>query len=99
MKVLHPDDRRIRIHTSPEPTTATPMIDLTLRIGRRRRDILEDIRLARRRGDIQRGEIGLREGGKDVMDISRDVLGILGVGEVDVLEARDEVVVEDDFAL
>ena len=99
MEILHPNDRRISIDTSPKPTTTTPMIDLTLRIRRRRSDILEDIRLGRRRGDIKRGEVRLGQSGKDIMDISRDILCVLGVGEVDVLRARDEVVVEDDFAL
>lgn len=33
------------------------------------------------------------------MDVRRDVLGILRVGEVDVLGARDEAAVEDDLAL
>ena len=59
MEILHPNDRSISINTSPEPTTATPMIDLTLRIRRRRSDILEDISLGRRRGDIERGEVRL----------------------------------------
>ena len=98
MEILHPDDRRIGIHTRPEPTAATPMIDLTLRIRRRRSDILKDIGLGSRSGDIERGEVRLGQGGEDVVDVGRNVLGVLGVGEVDVLRARDEVGVEDDLA-
>ena len=75
------------------------MVDLALRVRRRRRDVLEDIRLGRRGGDVERGEVGFGQGGEDVVDVRRDVLGVLRVGEVDVLGARDEAAVEDDLAL
>lgn len=35
------------------------MVDLALRVRRRGSDILEDIGLGRRGGDVERGEVGL----------------------------------------
>lgn len=99
MHVLHPDDRRVHIDARADATAARPMVDLALRVRRRCGDVLEDIRLACRGGDVERGEVGLGEGGEDVVDVRRDVLGVLRVGEVDALGARDEAAVEDDLAL
>ena len=59
------------------------MINHALRIRRRRRDVLQNITLACRRGDVQWGEIGLGQRGEDVMDEGRDVGCVLGIGVVD----------------
>ena len=60
MEILHANNRSISIDTGPEPTTTTPMIDLTLRIRRRRSDVFQDISLGRRSGDIERGKVRRR---------------------------------------
>ena len=76
------------------------MIDLALGVRRRRGDVLQDLRLGCRGGDIERGE-GARGFGQlleDVVDEGGDVLGVLRVGEVDALGPRDEVGVQDDLA-
>ena len=99
MQILHPDDGGVRIDAGAEPTAAAPMVDRSLRVRRRRGDVLEDVGLGSRRGDVERGQVGRLEPGEDAVDVRRDVLRVLRVGEVDVLRARDEVAVEDDLAL
>lgn len=99
VQILHANDRRVHIDARADATTARPMVDLALRVRRRRGDVLENIRLGRRGGDVERGEVGLGQGGENVVYVRRDVLGVLRVGEVDALGARDEVAVEDDLAL
>lgn len=98
VQISHADDRRIHINARPQPTRARPMIDLSIRIRRRRRDVREDLRLGRGGGDIQGREVRLGQRGEDIVDEGRDVLRVLGVAEVDALGARDEIGVEDDFA-
>ena len=74
------------------------MVDLALRVRRRRRDVRVDLRLGRRGGDVERREVRRGQRGEDGVDEGGDVLGVLRVAEVDALGAGDEVGVEDDFA-
>ena len=74
------------------------MVHHTDRVVRRRGDVLQDLRLGRGGGDVERGEVRGRQGGEDVVDKGRNVLAVLRVGVVHALGARDEVAVEHDFA-
>ena len=98
VQIRHPDDRRIHVHAGPDPARARPVVDLALRVRRRRRDVRVDLRLGRRGGDVERREVRRGQRGEDGVDEGGDVLGVLRVAEVDALGAGDEVGVEDDFA-
>ncbi len=98
MHILGPYDRRVHIHTTPDPAAAAPVVDLALRVVRERRDVLEDVGLAGRGGDVERGQVGAGQRLEDGVDEGRDVLGVLRVGVVDARGAGDEVGIEDDFA-
>lgn len=98
VQIPHPDDRRVRIHAAPQPARAGPVVDLALRVRRRRRDVRQDLRRGRRGRDIERGEVRRGQGGEDGVDEGRDVLRVLRVAEVDALGPGDEVGVEDDGA-
>ena len=74
------------------------MVDLPLRIRRRRGDVAQDLRLGRSRRDVERGEARRGQSGEDVVDEGRNVLRVLRVAEVDALGPGDEVGVEDDLA-
>ena len=67
------------------------MIDLSLRIRRRRGDVAHDLRLGRSHGDVQRGEARRGQSGEDVVDEGRNVLRVLRVAEIDALGPGDEV--------
>ena len=96
--ILHADNRGIDIDTRPDPARGTPMIHLALGVGAGGGDILCDIGLRRRLGEVERREARAGQGGEDAVDERGDVLGVLRVGVVDALRARDEIAVEHDFA-
>lgn len=73
------------------------MIDHSLRIRRRRRDIRDNLRLSRSRRDVQRRKPRSGQFGKDIVDEGSYILRVLRIGVVDALGAGDEIGIEDDF--
>ena len=92
MQILRPDDRRVDIHTRPDPTRTAPVIHLPARIrvvvtG----DVTHDLR--HRGGSVEvQGRQVRGQGVEEAADEGRDVLRVLRVAVVDVSGWAWEVV-------